>query len=232
MLAPSSTIGILGGGQLGRMLAQAASAMGYHTHIYCPDADSPAFEVSGKHTIASYEDSEALKKFAKEVSVVTYEFENIPTNELRVIASSLHPSLDILSTSQHRVLEKQALAKLGIPTAPFAPVNSLEELEKAAQKIGTPCILKTVTMGYDGKGQALIENEKLLKSVWKNLDNNNAILEGFVKFHMEISVIVARDAEGNVSCYCAVQNIHKNHILDETNANKPPRPLSRYFVKR
>ncbi|MFW0777378.1 MAG: 5-(carboxyamino)imidazole ribonucleotide synthase [Rickettsiales bacterium] len=223
MLSPGSTIGILGGGQLGRMLAQAAATMGYHTHIYCPDPDSPAFDVSGKHTIASYEDSEALKKFAKEVSVVTYEFENIPVSELKVIEKSLHPSLDILSTCQHRVLEKQALAKLGIPTAPFAPVSSLEELEKAAKKIGFPCIIKTATMGYDGKGQVFIEDEKSLKSAWRTLDNNNAILEGFVKFHMEASVVVARDAKGNVSCYCPVQNIHKNHILDETIA---PAPIS------
>lgn len=225
MIAPGSTIGILGGGQLGRMMAMAAAEMGYHVHIYCPEQDSPASEVALFTTVAAYDDLEALKRFAQSVAVVTYEFENIPAAPVVELAKHVRVSPDpaILTTSQHRVLEKTAINKLGIATAPFEAVNSLESLEAAFQNIGMLAVLKTATMGYDGKGQVTLKRPSDLLPAWKKLNSSELILEGFVHFTMEISVIVARDMQGHIACYCPVQNIHKHHILSETIA---PAPIS------
>lgn len=224
-IPPGSTIGILGGGQLGRMLAMAAAEMGYHTHIYCPEKNPPAEEVATRTTCAAYEDEAALKAFAKSVQVVTYEFENIPIAPVRWLAAwvPVRPGPQLLATTQHRVLEKQAVNQLGIATAPFTQVRSLEELQKAARVQGLPGVLKTCRMGYDGKGQAMLDVKSDLAKVWRQLNTDDAILEGLVDFHMEISVIVARGQSGDIAVYPPVQNIHKHHILAETIA---PAPIS------
>ncbi len=215
-LPPGSTIGILGGGQLGRMMALAAAELGYHVHIYCPEKDCPASEVAQKTTVAAYDDIAAMEGFARSVHVITYEFENIPAAPVEKIAAitPVYPSPSVLATSQHRTKEKSRIQELGIGTAPFASVCTAEELKEAVAKIGTPAVLKTATMGYDGKGQ------------WKIMDANQLpaitpgeyVLEGFVQFRMEISVIVARSYNGEMQTYIPVENIHKNHILDETIA--------------
>ena len=239
-LAPGSTIGILGSGQLGRMLAMAAAEMGYHAHIYSPDMDAPAYETAKTFTVSSYSNVDSLERFAQKVDVITYEFENIETSALATIPSiaKILPGIEVLKTTQHRVLEKQALNKLGIATAPFVPVDSLDDLKKATQKLGYPCILKTCRMGYDGKGQWKIEDDG-----WQMTDDekkypflsvirhpsSDLILEGFVKFRMEISVIVARSSAGETKCYCPVQNTHKNHILHETIA---PAPISQTLADK
>lgn len=233
-LAPNSIIGILGGGQLGRMMAIAAAEMGYRVHIYCPEAHSPASEVACYNTIDKYEDMEAIMRFAKSVDVVTYEFENIPSAPVEAIAGvvNIFPSPKVLATSQHRVLEKTAVNGFGIATAPFVPVSSYDELLEAVKKLGLPAVLKTATMGYDGKGQVIlcsegdVENLRTgeLGNLFFDSPSPQLILEGFVPFKMEISVIVARDKAGEVRCYCPVQNIHKHHILAETIAPAPISP--------
>lgn len=230
-LPPLSTIGILGGGQLGRMMAIAAAEMGYHAHIYCPERDCPASEVARYHTIGEYNDIKKLVRFAENVDVVTYEFENIPASPVAAIAKivNVFPSPMILSTSQHRVLEKQEVNDMGIATAPFVPVSSLEELRFAIRTIGLPAVLKTARMGYDGKGQVILRKESEIKTAFAKLASNELILEGFVDFTMEISVIVARDYKGNIECYCPVQNTHKHHILHETIA---PAPISKKLATK
>lgn len=222
-LPPGSTIGILGGGQLGRMMAMAAAQLGYHIHIFCPEEDAPASEVARSTTTASYRNENALHRFAGGVDVVTYEFENIPCGPVEELAKRVpvHPSPEILKICQHRALEKQAINDAGIATAPYQPVHSSEELVAAANAIGLPSVLKTARMGYDGKGQIMLSATTHVPSMWKELGTDEAILEGFVRFKMEISVIVARDVLGNVSCYPAVQNSHENHILAETVAPAP-----------
>ncbi len=234
-IAPSSTIGIIGGGQLGRMMAMAAAEMGYHAHIYCPEQDCPAREVAKFNTIGAYDDIAALTKFARSVDVITYEFENIPAAPISKIAEyvNIFPSPHILSTSQHRVLEKQAISAMGIETAPFIPVNSLESLENSVKILGLPAVLKTSRMGYDGKGQAVIRTEGEIENSFNSLTGSkensdcDLVLEGFIDFSMEISVIVARDIKGNIACYCPVKNTHKNHILAETIAPAPiPRQVA------
>jgi 5-(carboxyamino)imidazole ribonucleotide synthase len=229
-LAPGATIGILGGGQLGRMMAIAAAEMGYHAHIYCPEKNCPASEVAMHATTADYEDIAALTAFAKTVDVVTYEFENIPFAPVFEIAKHVpvFPSPEVLATAQHRVKEKTAVNALGIKTTPFMSISNNEEFHTAIKKIGLPAVLKTCTMGYDGKGQYKVkanpsDGELGLNSVLPSLPGQNIeyILEGFVDFNMEISVIVARDASGNIQSYCPVQNIHKHHILHETIAPAP-----------
>lgn len=226
LIPPGSTIGILGGGQLGRMLSLAAAEMGYHAHIFCPEENAPASEVSARTTIAAYEDRDALAAFAQGVDVVTYEFENIPFEPVAALARHVpvHPSPDILSVAQHRVLEKEAVNRLGIGTAPFRPVRTAADLAQAAGALGLPAVLKTSRMGYDGKGQIMLKPDSDLQECFHWLRTDDAILEGFVAFRMEISVIVARDALGNIATYCPVQNIHKHHILSETIAPAPIPP--------
>lgn len=243
----SSTIGILGGGQLGRMMAMKATEMGYKTHIYCPDKDSPAFEKATTHTVAAYDDEAALKKFAASVDIITYEFENIPTAPLQVIADKLYPSINVLDICQHRIKEKETLNKLGIRTAPFVAVYDEAGLRDAVEKIGTPAVLKTATMGYDGKGQWMLRTQQDADAVQEKLrvmsyeketadthnsqliTRNSFILEGFVNFSIEISVIVARNESGEIKCYPPVHNTHKNHILHETIA---PAPISDALAKK
>lgn len=218
MIKPGSTIGILGGGQLGRMLAMAAARLGYQSHIYCPEENSPAFHVAAKQTIAAYEDADALEKFAKSVDVVTYEFENVPAETARIVANHalLAPGAKALKVSQDRLVEKDFLNDSGVKTAPYQAFETLEELELALKKVGRPAVAKTRRFGYDGKGQHVVKSTADLEAALKATNGAPAILEGFVKFDREISVIVARQESGDVAAFPVSENIHTNHILDET----------------
>jgi len=215
-LSTGATIGILGGGQLGRMMALAAHRLGLNTHIYCPDANSPAFAVTPHKTVADYEDVAALTKFAQSVNCVTYEFENVPAPTAAAITeagTSLFPSAKALEISQDRLVEKRFISTVGIEVAPYAKVDDLKELEAAVQKIGLPGVLKTRRFGYDGKGQTIIKAAADVASAFDTIGAQPAILEGFVPFEKEISVIIARDQNGHVAAYDPAENIHQNHIL-------------------
>lgn len=218
-LPPGATIGILGGGQLGRMAALAAAALGYRCHIFSPDADAPAKEVSAAQTTAPYEDRDAARAFAAAVDVVTFEFENVPDETLAVIAEGapVRPSVDALHISQDRAIEKTFLNDNGIGTAPWAPILTAADLVPAAE-IGFPAILKTARFGYDGKGQVRVDAESDLAAAWAEIDQAPAVLEGFVDFEREISVIVARGTGGEARSYVPVDNVHRDHILFTTTA--------------
>ncbi|MDF1872530.1 5-(carboxyamino)imidazole ribonucleotide synthase [Vannielia sp.] len=225
-LAQGSTIGILGGGQLGRMLSVAAARLGYKTHIFEPNA-SPAGDVAHKVTRASYDDTEALVAFAGDVDVITYEFENIPTAALDVLEAirPIRPGREALRVSQDRLIEKAFLRDLSLATAPFAPVASPQEMEAAVAKIGAPSILKTRRLGYDGKGQARLNAGQDGAAAWAAMEGAESVLEGFVNFSLEVSVIAARGLSGEVVCFDPGENVHKDGILSTTTvpANLPPR---------
>jgi 5-(carboxyamino)imidazole ribonucleotide synthase len=218
-LPPGATIGILGGGQLGRMAALSAARLGYRCHIFSPDADAPAKEVSAAQTTAPYEDKHAARAFARAVDVVTFEFENVPDETLAAIGEivDVRPGVEALHVSQDRAIEKTFLANHGIGTAPWAPMTSADELA-AAKATGFPAILKTARFGYDGKGQVRVETGDGLEAAWAKIDNAPAVLEGFVDFEREISVIVARGVDGNTRSYTPVDNVHRDHILYTTTA--------------
>ncbi len=217
-LAPNSTIGILGGGQLGRMLSVAASRLGFKTCIYEPGGDCPASHVANYHFQASYEDEEALKKFAASVDVVTYEFENVPTSALDLIESivPIRPNRKALAVSQDRLIEKNFLSELGLKVAPFAAVDDEVDLAEALVEIGAPAILKTRRFGYDGKGQARIMDPADADQALADMAGAPSILEGFVDFSHEVSVIAARGQAGDISCFDPGENVHKSGILHTT----------------
>ncbi len=217
-LPTGATIGILGGGQLGRMLSVAAARLGFKTCIFEPGGDCPASHVANFHMKAGYDDQAALEKFAKSVDVVTYEFENIPTAALDLIEDHvpIHPGRLALATSQDRLTEKTFLQDLGLQTAPFADVTSLDDLTRAIDGIGTPAILKTRRMGYDGKGQARIKDMGDIEKAFTDMAGAPAILEGFIDFSHEVSVIGARSADGAIACYDPGENVHEAGILRTT----------------
>jgi 5-(carboxyamino)imidazole ribonucleotide synthase len=219
-IAPGSVIGIVGGGQLGRMMATAATELGYKVHIYTPEQGAPATQAAWRTTTAPYDDEDVLEHFAKSVDVVTFEFENIPHDSLAVLEKfvPVNPSPDLLKISQNRLREKNFINAQDIPTANFHRVTTAEELQRAVQKIGIPAILKTTEQGYDGKGQVAINTEEEAVAAWQKLGNVECVLEQKIDFVMEISVIVARGVNGQSACYTPVHNIHKNHILDVTYA--------------
>lgn len=217
-LDPGSTIGILGDGQLGRMIALAAARLGYRCHTFADKPDSPAAQVCIASTVADYGDEAALDAFAAAVDVVTLEFENVPENSVRYLAEKVpvRPGPEALATAQDRLLEKNFLNGLGIGTAPYAHVTSLSSLESAVATIGRPAVLKTAKFGYDGKGQLTIDSDTNLVEAFRQLHTDHAILEGWVDFALEISVIVARGINGETASYIPVENRHVNHILDTT----------------
>jgi 5-(carboxyamino)imidazole ribonucleotide synthase len=217
MLPTGSTIGILGGGQLGRMLSVAASRLGYKTHIYEPGA-APAGDVAAKVTQGAYDDLDALARFAASVDLITYEFENIPADALDVLSATtpLYPSRRALEVSQDRLTEKSFLIEIGLTTAPFAAVDSAEDLAKSIDQIGTPAILKTRRFGYDGKGQARLMSPGDAAQALADMAGAPAILEGFIDFSREISIIAARGQDGSISCYDPGENVHENGILATT----------------
>lgn len=221
-LPPGAVIGILGGGQLGRMAAQAAASLGYKSHIYCPEADAPATQVTPWSTQAEYTDQAALREFAKAVDVVTYEFENVPFAAAETLARyvPVRPGPDVLHICQNRLREKGFCKDAEVPTAPYAAVADLAQLRQQVEKLGRPCVLKTAEMGYDGKGQAMIDRDSDLEAIWPSFATaaatSGVILEGFIDFRLEISVLVARGMDGARQTYVPVENQHKNHILDQT----------------
>jgi len=220
IIAPGGRLGIIGGGQLGRMTALAAARLGINCHIFSPEADAPAFAVSAASTCAAYEDEAALAKFAGQVEAVTFEFENIPAASVRILANKVpvRPGWTVLETAQERIAEKSFFNRLGIATAPWRAVNDLADLEGAAEELGRPSVLKTCRFGYDGKGQIKLDDKTDLKEAWAAMAGGPAILEGFVDFVMEASILVARGLDGKVACFDVVENRHKNHILDVTIA--------------
>ncbi|MDX5595454.1 5-(carboxyamino)imidazole ribonucleotide synthase [Pseudovibrio sp. SPO723] len=216
VLKPGDTIGILGGGQLGRMIAQAATRLGLKSHIYCPDADSPAFDCAAETTIAAYDDLEALEKFAASVSVVTYEFENVPgeTADFLEARCTVRPGPLALTVSQDRLAEKTFLReKAGVAVAGFYAVDTDTDLKTALSFFDGQGVLKTRRFGYDGKGQAMIRSEEDEANALEVIGDQPAILEALIPFDKEISVLVARGVDGDIRCYDPAENIHTNHIL-------------------
>jgi 5-(carboxyamino)imidazole ribonucleotide synthase len=215
---PGSTIGVMGGGQLGRMFAIAARRMGYRVHTFSPDEDTPTGQLADKEVAASYTDEKAVRAFASEIDVLTFEFENIPSQTLAWAEEecTVRPSGSALQICQHRLREKVFLVSAGLPLPHFEEVESEKELFDAVAKIGAPCVLKTAAFGYDGKGQTKIDERTDLKAVWKRYKNTPAVLEAWVPFEREISVIVARGANGQMVTYPVCENRHSRHILDVT----------------
>lgn len=218
-LPPGSTIGILGGGQLGRMTAMAAARLGYRCAILCPEADAPASQVAALTIRAAYDDPDAQRRFAEAVDVITYEFENIPLAPVEALArlKPVRPSPAVLAICQDRVQEKTAMQAAGIGTARFVPVSAPGDLAAATAAIA-PGILKTARMGYDGKGQARVAGEAEARAAFARFGAVPCVLESIVDFACEVSVVVARAADGAIAAYVPVENRHAHHILDETIA--------------
>jgi 5-(carboxyamino)imidazole ribonucleotide synthase len=220
MLPPSSTIGIVGGGQLGRMSAIAAARLGYRAHILTEEVDGPAAQVSAGITIGGYDDPAALRAFAAAVDVITFEFENVSAEGLDLLADlrPVHPAPGILGISQDRVVEKTFLNDAGAATAPWAPVTDPASLEAAIARLGLPAILKTTRLGYDGRGQARVATIEDARAAFETLNPKPLILEGLVDFACEVSAVVARAANGQVASFDTVENQHRHGILDLTFA--------------
>ncbi|MCA9041724.1 MAG: 5-(carboxyamino)imidazole ribonucleotide synthase [Planctomycetaceae bacterium] len=213
---PGSTLGVLGSGQLGRMFAIEARRLGYGVHVFSPEENSPTAQVADREFVASYDDLEAIEEFARSVSVITFEFENVPAASTDVAQkfALVDPCVDILSLSQNRNREKTSLAKMGIPVPQFMPVQNRDDLFQAVEKLGRPSVLKTATMGYDGKGQTRIEVDTDLEQTWREYEGQESILEEFVEFELEISVVGARSRQGDFTACGPILNEHRNHILD------------------
>jgi 5-(carboxyamino)imidazole ribonucleotide synthase len=215
ILEPQATIGILGGGQLGRMLALAAARLGFKCHVFSPAPDSPAFDVVQRVSCADYSNTEALDRFAADVDVVTYEFENVPAETATFLAARVPvlPDPKILATTQDRLAEKTFVTGLGIRTAAFAAVAQPDELAAALERIGRPAVLKTRRYGYDGKGQATIRNGTDPQGAWREVGGQPCILEAFVPFEREVSIVAARGCDGAIECFDVIENEHRDHIL-------------------
>jgi 5-(carboxyamino)imidazole ribonucleotide synthase len=220
VILPGRTIGILGGGQLGRMFAIAARRLGYRVHALDPTSDGPTGQVADVEVVAAYDDLEAARRFAAGVDVVTFEFENIPAETLRVIAQSrpVHPAPEVLHVCRHRRREKDFLSGHGFPVAPYRAVDSADALARAIAELGTPAILKTADFGYDGKGQVRIDRPESAPAAWAQMGRPLGVLEAFVPFTQEVSVIAARSAHGEFTCFGPVENVHSRHILDVSMA--------------
>lgn len=230
-LAPGSTIGIMGGGQLGRMLALAAARLGFHTHIYCPDAGGPAAEVATHETNAAYDDLEAVHRFTKACDVVSYEFENVPAMTARTAAQAgvLRPNAKALDVAQDRLTEKTFIRdEAGVTVADFRPVDNVHEARRAVRDMGgkdgggLPAVIKTRRFGYDGKGQVVIRDEADIAAAFESLPQNAlCIVEAFVPFKREVSIVAARGANGEYASYPIIENVHQNHILHTSTVPAP-----------
>ncbi len=219
-LSPGATIGILGAGQLGRMLAIAALKLGLRTHIFAPEAAAPAYDAAAARTVAAFDDEAALTRFAEAVDVATFEFENVPTATVEFLAGRVpvRPGVRALAQTQDRLVEKTFLRDLGLKTAPFVKVEDAGALVRAVAELGRPAILKTRRLGYDGKGQSLIREGSNVAAVHRTLGSAPMILEGFVAFEREVSVVAARSLEGEIVAYDLCENEHEHHILARTRA--------------
>lgn len=225
-ILPGSTIGVLGSGQLGRMFAIAARRMGYRVHTFSPDSDTPTGQVSDHEISASYNDLDEVRAFARNVQVMTFEFENVPSATVAAAAEHtiVHPAGSVLHISQHRLREKSFLSSNGFPVAPFRHITSLDDLHSALAELGYPAILKTAGFGYDGKGQSRITAPEQAEKALAVLGFQEAILEAFIDFECEVSVVAARGLDGSFVHYGVVANEHRNHILDVTIAPAPVDP--------
>lgn len=215
-ILPGATVGVLGSGQLGRMFAIAARRMGYRVHTLSPENDTPTGQVADVEVNAPYDDLDAVRAFAQRVDVVTFEFENVPapTAEAAASAAPVRPAGTVLHTTQHRLREKTFLSNAGFPVTPFQAVRSVDELRQALTKLGCPAVLKTAGWGYDGKGQIRIQSANDAATVWKQLGADEAVLEAWVDFAQEISVVAARGIDGQMADFGAIANRHERHILD------------------
>ncbi len=216
LILPGATIGVLGSGQLGRMLAIAARRMGYRVQTFSPEKDTPTGQVADVEVCASYDDLDAVRAFAQSVDVVTFEFENVSSAATQAAAdyAPVRPAGSVLHTTQHRLREKTFLARAGVPVTPFWPVRSLDDLHAGLKKLGVPAVLKTAGFGYDGKGQALIASPAQAEAAFHALGGQEALLEAFVDFEREVSVIAARGLDGAFAHYGVIENTHRQHILD------------------
>ena len=215
-ILPGSTIGVLGTGQLGRMFAIAARRMGYRVHAYSPDRDTPTGQVADEEIAAGFDDLDALRAFASRVDVVTFEFENVPSSSVDAVAERVpvRPSGAVLHVTQHRAREKTFLAKAGLPVTPFALVESEADLARAVVALGVPAVLKTASFGYDGKGQVQIAAAEDATRAWEAIGRHPAVLEAFIDFEREVSVVAARSIAGDFVHYGVIENTHARHILD------------------
>ncbi len=221
-ILPGATLGVLGSGQLGRMFALAARSMGYRVHTFSPEQDSPTGQVADREVVADYHDLDAVRAFARGVAVVTFEFENVPAATAQAAAeyAPVRPAGAVLHTTQHRLREKTFLASAGFPVTPFRPVHSAADLRAAAEALGLPAVLKTAGFGYDGKGQVKIASLAEIEPAWQALGSQDALLEAFVDFEREVSVVAARGLDGRFAHFGVLENAHRAHILDVTLA--PP----------
>ena len=215
-ILPGSTIGVLGGGQLGRMFAIAARRMGYRVHTLSPESDTPTGQVSDLEITAPYEDLDAVRTFARSVDVVTFEFENVPVGTTEAVEGivPVRPAGSVLHVTQQRIREKLFLQSAGFPVAPFRVAETLADLHQGVSQIGCPLILKTADFGYDGKGQVRIASPGDAAAAWKSIGERAAVLESFVDFECELSVVAARSVTGEFAHYGTVENLHRDHILD------------------
>ena len=218
VILPGATVGVLGSGQLGRMFAIAARRMGYRVHTLSPDSDTPTGQVADVEVQSDYEDIDALRAFARQVDVVTFEFENVPIDAIDAIEAitPVRPCGLALHTAQQRAREKQFLADRGFPTAPFARAASLDELWDAVARIGTPSVIKTAAFGYDGKGQHKVTTPADVEHIWTAIGHQEAVVEKFINLQTEISVIGVRGLDGEMVHYHPFENRHRDHILDVT----------------
>jgi 5-(carboxyamino)imidazole ribonucleotide synthase len=216
VIPPGSTIGVLGSGQLGRMFAIAARRMGYRVHTLSPDYDTPTGQVADREVQAAYDDLDAVRDFARAVDVVTFEFENVSAMATEAAAdhAPVRPAGSVLHTTQHRLREKGFLAGAGFPVTPFAAVRSLEDLAAALGRLGTPAVLKTAGWGYDGKGQVKIARPDEAAAAWEAVGGQECVLEAFVDFDREVSVVAARGLDGSFAHFGVIENRHSRHILD------------------
>lgn len=215
-ILPNSTIGVFGSGQLGRMLTIEARKMGYRVHTFSPESDTPTGQVADVETVASYEDLDRVREFARAVDVITFEFENVPSACVDAAAEivAVHPRGDILHTTQNRLREKTFLAANGFPVTEYRRIRILEDLHAATREIGFPCVLKTAGFGYDGKGQTKLATAEDIEPAFAGLNGAEGVLEAFVDFEMELSVVCARGLEGEFVHYGVIENAHADHILD------------------
>jgi len=215
-ILPGAVVGVLGSGQLGRMFAIAARQMGYRVHTFSPETDAPTGQVADVEITAAYHDLDAIRDFARNVHVLTFEFENVPAPAVEAAAqfAPVRPSGSVLHTTQHRLREKSFLVRNGFPVAPFRPVNSLDQLRSAVEEIGCPAILKTAVSGYDGKGQARLTKSADAEAAFAATGNQEKILEAFIDFELEFSIVAARGFDGTFSHWGLIENTHRHHILD------------------
>jgi 5-(carboxyamino)imidazole ribonucleotide synthase len=231
VIAPGAALGVLGSGQLGRMFTIAARRMGYRVHTFSPDEDTPTGQVADVEVTAPYDDLEALRAFARQVDVVTFEFENVPSEAIQAIeeCAPVRPSGAALHVAQQRAREKSFLADRGIPTAAFARAATFDELWEAVVRVGTPAVIKTAAFGYDGKGQHKVSSHADVDHIWTAIGHQEAVVEQFVSLQAEVSVIAARGIDGEIREYPLFENRHADHILDVTTApaSVPPAVAAR-----